>query len=130
MLRFGTLRVSRRDAGTHAVDNLTDGYFVAFANDFYTAGGTGPNATSFFFHQAGGTRTTLASWDFDTLTLPMALHSGDPGTVTANPLDVSIALDAANWSLDITGDTQGGGSAISFSGTNVGSGITNGITDR
>ena len=113
---------------THAVDNLADGFFVAIANDFYTAGGTGFNDNSFFFHQAGGVRTQLASWDFDTLAFTDGDPAGTDGTVTANPLNVAINLDSLNWSLDITGDTQGGGSAVSFAGTHAGSGIVNVIT--
>ena len=119
---FRNLVGVKQSAGASPVDTPGDGYYVAVASAFYTSGG-GLSDDTVFFHEAGGTRTVLATWDFDNLSF-----TDDPAEVTGNPLNLLITLDALNWGVEITGDTRDGGQAISFSGTNAGSLIVNGIT--
>ena len=105
----------RNDAGNGDVDNPGDGLYLAIANDFYTPGVNGPTAgptgNSFLFLERDGERFVQNTFSFDTL----AFADGPPGTVTANPLDIEFSLINGLYTLDITGDTNGG-NEISLSG--------------
>ena len=105
----------RQGGGSGAVDNPGDGLYLAIANDFYTANGTGPTANSFLFLDQGGDRTILETFAFDTLAFADGVPAGADGTVTANPLDIEFSLIDGAYGLEITGDTADG-ALISFSG--------------
>ena len=111
----------RQGGGAGVVDNPGDGLYVAIANDFFTAGGTNPNANSFLFSEVGGVRTQLADFDFDTLDFV-----DDPASVVGGPLDFEFTVTGTSYALEITGDTVDGGAAASFSGVLANTGLTTG----
>ena len=98
--------------------NPGEGYFVEFG--FGDLSGNAEGTSTFFYNSAGNVRTTLANWTFDTLSIT------DAGVTNAE-LDIAIDVSDTDWAISITGDTQGMGQAIDFSGTNLGSGIDNTI---
>ncbi len=107
------------------------GFWIQFMSDSEVSGtgnggwGTvnGASKNTILFYKApDGTRTILASWIFDNLNWGQVT----PDNFTP-ALNITLTLSGTTWALDITGDTQGGGSPISFSGTYAGSGISNGL---
>ncbi|MDF7799268.1 PKD domain-containing protein [Pontiellaceae bacterium B1224] len=98
-------------------DNPEEGFYLEFG--FGQLSGNPAGTSTFFYNSAANVKTTLANWTFDNLLLTDA-------EVSSNVvLDIEMVVTASGWSLDILGDTYGGGSAISFSGTHAASSITN-----
>ena len=103
---------------------MPGGFWIQFNSDSEALGtGNGAwadNTSVLFYVDGNGNRTELATWQFDNL------RWGPSGTINYAPvLDIQLTLSATTWSLNIAGDTQGGGNPLSFSGTYAGVGITN-----
>lgn len=123
---FTGVRMKAPAGYTYNVSTLGHGFYVQYETDIWS----GWSGTSrFWYINELNEETVLATWEFDTLDLLNAELDGDGHDVTP-VLDVAITLTANTWALDITGDTQGGGSPISFSGMNDFGGDNNhGVTN-
>jgi hypothetical protein len=100
-----------------SLGDLGHGFYVTIEDDSVPASGSfgqdgWSGTSSFFYLDESNTVTSLATWAFDTLDFTGGGSNYDP------TLDITIDLTDDSWALTITGDTQGGGSPISFSGTN------------
>ena len=92
-----------------------EGLFFEFFDSELSTGVTGGNTgnSSLVFIDSAGAVTTLQSFVFDNL----GTNNGAGGdTVSDDVVDIQFGLDGSNYTFDITGDTSGGGNAISFSG--------------
>ena len=89
-------------------------YFEFFDSELsteVTGGNTG--ASALVFIDSALNKTTLQSFAFDNL----GTNNGAGGdTVSDDIIDIQFGLDGSNYTFDITGDTSGGGNAISFAG--------------
>lgn len=111
---------------TYSDSTLGHGFYVQCEDD--EAGGWS-GTSRFYYINESNVATNLVKWQFDTLDLVNIEHDGTSNNVSPL-LDIKITLTANTWTLNITGDTQGVGSPISFSGTNTFGGDNNhGVTN-
>jgi len=96
------------------------GFYITLEDNNPFDGSPWDGTSSFYYISAGNARTTLATWNFDTVDL-LQQAAG------SNPLTITLDLTKDTYALSITGDTRDGGQPIAFSGTNAAFGGDHGV---
>ena len=114
----------------NSVSGMPNGFWIQINSDDYAIGANpvvnnawADHTSALFYKSASAGSTELATWQFDNLGWTSDLAAFPQGTNFSPVLHVALQLNGTAWSLNITGDTMNGGSAISFTNTYAASGI-------